>query len=85
VLRKDKVAGDLPSLPAVLKSHFRGSGPVLLSYKMCVDRTGQVSTVQKRRRRPCRRREHHPDAARLALLPKPFPVCFIETFSFVID
>ncbi|MCS6914104.1 MAG: protein kinase [Myxococcota bacterium] len=83
--RGDRLEGALPSLPAVLRSQYRGTGPLTLAYRVCVDRNGQVSTVQ-----PVAGAHPADDSVLEAVRswryrPRPIPVCFVETFTFVIE
>jgi serine/threonine protein kinase len=85
VVRKDRVGGTMPSLPAVVKSQYRGTGPLTLSYKICVDRDGRVSGVTAFSGGSSADEGIMSALRTWVYRPQPVPICFVEAFSFVID
>lgn len=85
VVRKDRVGGTMPSLPAVVKSQYRGSGPLTLSYKICVGREGRVSGVTAFSGGSSADESVMSALRTWVYRPQPVPVCFVEAFSFEID
>jgi periplasmic protein TonB len=84
LIKKDKLSGDLPRLPDVIKAQRRGS-TVLGTYKICIDASGHVTTVTPVSSIPG---ADEPIIATLrtwAFKPQPIPVCFIDAFQFIIE
>ncbi len=83
-IKKDKLGGEMPHLPEAIKSRRRGS-TVTGSYKICIDTSGYVSTVNPVGSVPG---ADEPIMATLrgwTYRPQPVPVCFIENFQFVVE
>lgn len=80
----EKLSGEMPHLPDVIKAQRRGS-TVMGTYKICIESSGQVSSVTPISSIP------GGDASVIGAVqgwrfkPQPVPVCFIRVFQFIIE
>lgn len=87
VMRAQKVSGASPSLPPALRLQVRDRGSLVVSYRLCVDRAGRVTTVNRFGGSPPAGTDEvvTPTLKAWAYQPQAVPVCFIETFHFEVD
>lgn len=86
-MRGQKLGGELPSLPAALKLQVRERGTLVVSYRLCVDRSGHVTSLNRFGGSPPAGTDEvvHAALRGWSYRAQPYPVCFIETFRFEVD
>ncbi|HNF96474.1 MAG TPA: hypothetical protein PKW11_06600 [Pseudomonadota bacterium] len=84
-IRSEKLSGEDPHLPAVVKAQRRGSGMVMGAYKMCIGLDGSISDVD------VVTSIAGADESIIEVLrtwrykPQQIPVCFIQNLQFVFE
>lgn len=86
-MRGQKLGGELPSLPAALKLQVRERGTLVVSYRLCVDRAGHITSINRFGGSPPAGTDEvvHAALRGWSYRAQPYPVCFIETFRFEVD
>lgn len=84
LIKKDKISGDLPRLPEVIKAQRKGS-TVIGTYKICIDTSGRVSEVTPVASIPGADEQVMATLRTWVFRPQPIPICFIDVFQFIIE
>lgn len=85
VLEQQKIAGEIPHLPDIVKIQRKGTGDAVFMAKICIDRGGNVSQVSVIQGIPGADQQILATLRSWRYKPQPLPICSMSRFVFSID